>query len=338
MNDVGMHYQFPTSFSLALQRHARAEVFPARDSFAAALLRLLDEKRLDGITDASLRGSYIFPGAAVLQRLPAGVLVHNVTFEHVRDCVRQALDDGYAPSTIRKQHLTLIRQVMAEEGVRDVTGRVRRRMRAVLARESLPKQPFSAEELVALFERMARYKGTRALPVRWKHIAAFRLAAHRGVRALEMGRILIRQDIDWDEDVLLIRKAKDPSNPRRIALGPALRDDIVTLCDGRDDGLLVEGGARALNRAVSAWQERLKEPRLTMTNLRRSFASDLDAQGTPVAVMTEAMGHARGSTQVLYYVGTTKRRVAAALTALDHRLSPQRTHGETPTTQETPCD
>lgn len=312
-----MPNKLPASFIRALKRHGNEP-----GTLAADIVTLIEERRRDGLTEPTIRGGYIYPAAALLRHLRPGLRSDELTVDVLRDYVTAALEAGYAPRTVSKQHLGLVRMTLQGVGLRDITREVRRRMASALAPRSLPPEVFSPEELRALFQRVISYRSRHYLPSRWKHLAIFRLAGMRAIRALELSRVQIETDVDLERGQLYVRKAKVAAHPRVVQLSAVLVEDVAELAGDRTEGPLVAGGARAIGVAVETWQRRLREPRLTMRNLRRSCASALDAQGAPLAVVRDVLGHSRDSRQTLLYLGTTRQRLRRELECLDHLADP----------------
>jgi integrase len=292
---------------------------PSAPTLRVALARAIRDARANGSLRITLRGTYVYPSRALLRHMPdmARRPFVEVDVERVRQLVRDCIELGLLPRTVCRSYLWLLQRAFDLADLPSPVGEAKRRMKAILRGRAPDAAFFATEELHGVLDRIANHRARKPLVTRAEDLAIFRLAGLRGIRAGEMERIRIERDIDWRGLTVSII-SKDREAPRTIDLSPALVQDLRVLAGGRTSGPLIRGGARKLNVVCERWKRRLDEPRLNLRNLRRSFASALDAQGAPLSVLRDALGHVRDSTQTLRYVSSTRRRRISEYARLEH--------------------
>lgn len=313
---------FPERFLAALQRHGGAAGL-SHDTVGATICAVAHERKLDRLPDSSIRSTYGWPGARILDRLAPGAKVADLDFDTVRTLAQSLRDDGLSARTVRDKDLALVRMCRAHHGLENVVRPVTRRLRRLLALDPEDIEVFSAEEVSELSRRIMEFEGERALPARRAHVAILRFMWLRAIRCEEFGRVRI-VDFDHHRATLSVLQAKSPTTPRIIPLCTQLLDDARVLIGQRAKGLLVAGGARAIRNAAYIWAKRLEEPRLQCVVLRQSAATILAEQGATQAEIGEFLGHSRGSRHTARYCIARRQRMDAHRRALDYQILGER--------------
>lgn len=325
----------PRSLATALARH-ECDVLAETDDgrLATAILAHATDRLDDGLSVASVRGMISYPGAALLRLTPPGCLLADLDLDGTRRLVADALAAGYTPQTIKGKHLQLLRALFHRAQVPDVVGEVKRRMRSALAHRYTPPPAFTAEEFAAMFRRIQEHPGK--LRTRRRDLAVIRLLALRAIRTGELARVRIERDIHLSVPCIDISQPKVRAYPRRIELSAELAADARQLVGHRTSGPLVEGGERRVNAILETWKHRLGEPRLNQRHLRRSCATDLSAQGAPLPVIRDVLGHVHGSPQTPRYLLGDAERVRSELRRFEHQTRPYPTVDSTESTPPWP--
>ena len=312
----------PQSLALALMEHeGELREGPEDDGrLASAIRRHIWSREADGLSVATIRGTVSYPGAAILRHTRPGIALAEMNASTLRRFVLSALEIGYSGRTIKGKHLQLVRTLLRHACLPDPTGEVKRSMASALAGRYTPPPRITAVEFASIFRRIERFPGL--LRKRHRDLAVIRLLSLRAVRTGELSRVLIERDVRLSVPCLDIVDPKVRALPRRIELSAQLAHDVRRLVGDRERGPLIDGGERRLNQILETWKKRLAEPRLNQRHLRRSCASDLAAQGAPLPVIREVLGHVHGSPLTARYLIGDQEMVREHLRHFEHQTRP----------------
>ena len=309
-----------------LEGHSTVDAVSPQISLRDALAFVAHEARQNGLSERTVRGAYEAPANSILRYLDGASPLRTIGFEEIRTMVRRCLAENLTAQTIRGNYLRVLRLAFIHGGFSEDANPVHhvlRAMRTALRVSRPPIEYFEPDELHEVLRRVAEYESSsgRRLRRRPRDLAVFRLVSFRGVRAGELERIEIARDVNIAARTMRVT-SKCVTVPRVIRLEGQVLDDVVTLIAARVEGPLIEGGAKTLNSMCEVWKRRLREPRLNLRNLRRSFATGLDEAGIGYAGLQKAMGHVPGSPHTLRYIGEVRRTTEEAFRRLEHPSPP----------------
>ena len=316
-----------TSQQLAGPSFGETKEWAAPNVTLAQGLESVCQDALDsGLAARTVNGAYRAPARACQRYLDGSAPLGRISQSDIERLIRRALAENLTPCTVRRNYLRVLRLAFKQAGCPDDLNPVHGalfKMRRALRVSRPPMVFFAPDELHLVLKRIAAYRAPsgRRLRCQPRDLAMFRLVAYRGLRSGELERLLIERDVDLRRRTLHVR-SKVVTIPRIVELSPQLTRDVEVLTEARASGPLIRGGMRQMNATCERWKKRLGEPRLNLRNLRRSMATALDADGTPIASIGAALGHVPGSKVTNRYLGEVTRKTREALLRLEHGAAP----------------
>ena len=278
----------------ALKDHLRMFGAAGAGTLGGALQRVIDDARERGVEEVSLRNNYENPARAITSGyLNANSALEEVTEETVRWFVREALEDGLSPNTLRTSYLRVLGAAFDVAGLHSPVKAARVSMRNALKPRRFEGAYLTIPELGQLIYRMSTWSEGRYSPGRSQahQTDLVILLCTTGIRCHEMGRIL-KPDVDLERQLIRIREPKDRSNPRTVPIAPIALKASARIIAGLKEG---QGLAKesTLSSMAQRWRNRLDIDNFRgAQSLRRSFASGLESVGAPFSVTRDLLGHA----------------------------------------------
>lgn len=329
------------------QRAAAQEVDAVRARAAAgrrhgwtileALNAAIGRKIAEGLAPHSITGDWRNPAKAILRRFRGAANIDTLTAEVIRVWALEQLDAGLAPRTVSKGRLNVLHAAFECAGVPSPVPEVRRVLRLRLRPRDVEVPGLELEEFRALLERARAWRSPygRPTPNREIDLLLIELVATTGIRHDELARVR-RKDV-WLEQSAIVVTPKVRRRTRMEPIVPELLERVAQrLAELPDeDSHLVPGygvarakdtawapQVRYLGRMRERWKKRLAEPRFSLRVLRRAHGTALDAMGSRISVLREALGHTRTSQETMRYLGADQRAVRAAKQGLATHLLP----------------
>lgn len=251
---------------------------------------------------------------------------HRIRTEHVRAAVdREMARTSSAGAQKLLTHMRLILEAAKRGG--HVTQNVAKDVRRPKHRQrQLP--PFTFEQIHAIADRI------RSLDVapsaKADQVADWILvAAYTAARRSELARMRA-EDADFSIGRVLIRgKTADRFVP--------LADEAVEPLRRVIAGGMFPSNPTSIGNRLGVYRDKLGIPRLTIHQLRRSFATRLAAQGVSPYVLRDLLGHANLQQTLTYYEGV-ESRAAEAVRLLRPEGPPRNRADQDRSPQDTPGD
>ena len=283
------------------QELAHADLGPLRHfqsiSLKDALENVVRDAQARGLREDVVRGVYRNPANAVLALFNPTDQLQMFTSDDILWMIREFLEMGRAPITIKKGYLRVLHQAFELAGVESPIPEARKRARTMLRHAPAPMSWFLPEEVGAIVRKMREHREPRAQ----RDADLVTLIALTGIRSGELSRVLV-SDVDVDRSTLTIREAKVRSRPRVQPLAPPALEAVQRLLEGKRKADTLVGGSRVLNRMFERWKKRLGDPRLNGRALRRSHATGLILSGATMPEVRDQMGHHHSSTETMRYL------------------------------------
>jgi integrase len=244
---------------------------------------LLDTMRAGGKAPGTIRNTEVKVGH-LARLLGAGLDLRELEppqgIARIAEYVRERVEEGAMRSTIAIE-VSILKMALR---VAARSGRYRGDTRVLSVVElrgaHRPRRswapPLEARQLIV------------ATPPQWRdHVETY---LGTGVRRMELYRIEA-SDIDRERNLVHVRGTKTERADRWLPMSPRVREILLARAEAHPAGPLFNEWTRAHNdlRAIC---ERASIPRLSVSDLRRTFASLLLSAGVSPSVLKELLGHA----------------------------------------------
>jgi integrase len=221
--------------------------------------------------------------------------------DDVREYIKSRLDDGAARSTVSKELVTL-RAALKEANRRGHFPYDPRSIIPAFKVRYVPRDRYlTLDQFTQLLSTLNQLRQLWVL-----------LAVYTGGRDSEIDS-LTYEDIDWKRKTIRIRGTKTAGSDRPVPLHPLLAE--VLRKQEKRSGLIV-GEWLNVRRDLGAACDRVKVPRVTPNDLRRTFATWLKQAGTDSAVVAKLLGHASTKMVDLVYGRLDEATLRRGISAL----------------------
>lgn len=300
-----------------------------KGSLGYVLRRVVADAEGRGLTPRTVRNQYQAGAAAILSFWHAEVPLEAIDRTEVEAFVREARAAKRAPGTVRK-YLLLLSQAFALEGLESPVPLAKVRMRAALKAQKPPTRAPSLAEVAQAIHRIRTerfthklrgHKQETAMRSRDYVAALVEFLAMTGIRAGELERLEVR-DVDLERGTVLIREAKDRSNPRSLPLPSATIPAARILVEAAEGEHVFAGGMVGLSCMLKRWRKRLGLPWLNARMLRHAYGTALASGGASLAAVMQGLGH-RSPRTAQHYIDVGKGELASFAHALGSALHAQ---------------
>lgn len=224
--------------------------------------------------------------------------LHKITAEGIQSYARERMG-GASPVTASTawKELAVLQRILSLAKKR---GSLVRSPFEDVRKPRIRNVPFAAMSAARISELIDQIRGSEFGYQAERDADLVTLLYLTGLRRGEVGRLRLR-DVQLEHDRIFVN---GKTGDRYVPISSALRPVLERLVSGIEDPeQLVVGGPRLVEKVLSRWAERLKEPRLTAHVLRVSFATSLARAGTVPFVLKDLLGHESVTQTSRYYRG-----------------------------------
>lgn len=275
-------------------------------SVFAALEAVVEDARDRGLSEATVKGDVRGTVRKLQSMWREETPLLAIDVAEVCWMVRECLETGLSPNTIRDHYLPKLSRAFHLAGLESPVPEVRKRMRAALRTRPHLRHVLCPDDVSRIVQKILAHQGS-CPQARWVADVVLFLSI-TGMRVGEFTRMRV-EDIELGdgEGPVLVRIPipKDRSNPRTAVVPWFLRPLVARLADDAVDGAVCPMTMDHLSTTWSRWRKRIDEPILDGRSLRHAYATALHRSGTPIGIVQVALGHRNLRTTSRYVHGAT---------------------------------